>query len=176
MNDDDIASVSINSAGYPLTSSSAGYNAKILCGASPGPDGVSFSGGNLVGVNSNLQGNYSYQDVQFYTNNVNKIVVTGISGAGWGFAGVLVNCPLISVPSEAFIAASLFPNPTTGTILIQGTMLENAEVTIINELGKSMRRMKIINNSIDISDFPQGIYSLLIEINNQITVRRFIKI
>ncbi|HEX9657497.1 MAG TPA: T9SS type A sorting domain-containing protein [Bacteroidota bacterium] len=94
MNDDDTASVSVHGVSYPLTSSSASYDPKVVCGVSPGPNGIFFSGGNIVGANSNSQSNYSYQDIQLHTIDVTSFTVTGISGDGWGFAGVLVDCPL----------------------------------------------------------------------------------
>jgi hypothetical protein len=176
MNTDDVASISINDVSYPLTSSSASYDTKVVCGVSPGPDGVIFSGGNLTGANDNVQANYSYQNVRFKTQNVTSITVTGLSGAGWGFAGASVYCYPLAVQSETFTAINLFPNPTTGPILIQGQMVENAEVSIINDMGICMKKMKAVNNNIDISDFPQGMYSLLIEINNQIIAKRIIKL
>jgi hypothetical protein len=91
MNDDDSAIVSVNGDSYPLNLTSASYDTKVVCGLSPGPDGVGFSEGKLVGVNSNTLGNFSYQNVQLFVTNVTSITVTGISGAGWGFAGVCVN-------------------------------------------------------------------------------------
>jgi hypothetical protein len=92
MNDDDIASVAVNGAAYALDSASGSLDPKVTCGLSPGPDGVAFSGGNLVGTNTNSEGNYSYQDVTLETTSVTQIVVAGVAGAGWGFAGVSVGC------------------------------------------------------------------------------------
>ena len=99
MNTDDSATISVNGVPFPLNSSTASYDAKVVCGLSPGPDGVVFSAGNLVGANSDVQGNYSYQDVQLNATNVTTITVKGLAGQGWGFAGVSVNCPLTGVCS-----------------------------------------------------------------------------
>ena len=93
MNDDDSASIKVNGVYYPLTASSASYDVKVVCGQSPGPDGVKFANGKLSGANTNTQGNYSYQDILLNTTNVNTISVHGIAGAGWGFAGVSIDCP-----------------------------------------------------------------------------------
>jgi hypothetical protein len=99
MNDDDSAAISVNGSYYPLTSSSASFGRKVVCGLSPGPDGVSFAKGKLVGANSNGEGNYSYQDITILQSDVSTIEITALSGNGWGFAGVSVDCPVVSVPS-----------------------------------------------------------------------------
>jgi hypothetical protein len=45
MNDDDTAAISVNGTYYPLTASTASYGRKVICGLSPGPDGVTFAHG-----------------------------------------------------------------------------------------------------------------------------------
>ena len=93
MNYDDMASIKVNGIDFPLNLSSASYDTKVVCGISPGPDGIIFKEGILVGADNTTGGNYSYQNVQLNTTNVSSITITGISGAGWGFVGVSVNCP-----------------------------------------------------------------------------------
>ncbi len=176
MNDDDAASVLVNGVAYPLTSLSASYDAKTVCGVSPGPDGVLFSGGNVVGANTNVQGNYSFNNVTLNTTGVNTITIAGLSGGGWGFAGITVNCTTLSVPSKTMVTTNLFPNPTSGTILFQGQIPENGAVTLSNALGEIVCEKKVSNNSIDIAELPQGIYFLSMEINNQLVSKRIIKI
>jgi hypothetical protein len=88
MNDDDVASVQVNGNSYSLNSGTASLAPKVVCGISPGPDGVAFVGGNLTGANSPGLGNYSYQDVTINAANVSSITVQSLSGAGWGFVGV----------------------------------------------------------------------------------------
>ena len=106
MNDDDSALVLINTFNYYMdTTATASYAPKVVCGVSPGPDGVVFRNGRIVGANSNMTGNYSYSDVTINTSNVTSIKVTGISGAGWGFAGVVLDC---AAPVAAFAT-----NPTS---------------------------------------------------------------
>jgi hypothetical protein len=92
MNTDDTASVAVNGAAYSLDASSASVAPKVVCGISPGPDGVAFPGGMLAGANTPGQGNYSYQDVTVERSWVMSIKVTGLTGAGWGFAGASVGC------------------------------------------------------------------------------------
>ena len=98
MNDDDSAEVFVNESAYFLSLTSASYDDKVICDSifgysnpvSPGPEGVVFASGLLVGVNSNDIGNYSYQNVTINSSNVNSLTVVGEGGNGWGFAGVTV--------------------------------------------------------------------------------------
>jgi hypothetical protein len=60
MNDDDIASVSVNDIAYAMNSLTATIGERVLCGLSPDPNGVAFSGGNIAGTNP---ANFSYQDI-----------------------------------------------------------------------------------------------------------------
>ncbi len=102
MNDDDSASVDVNGLNYPMNLASASYAPKVVCGISPGPDGVIFANGKIVGANSNGLGNYSYSDVTINSTGVTTITVTGTNGAGWGFAGTVVECA--PLPVAAFSA------------------------------------------------------------------------
>ena len=92
MNTDDTASVAVNGTAYSLNASSASLAPKVGCGLSPGPDGVAFINGMLAGANTPAQGNFSYQDVTVAQTGVVSIQVTGLTGAGWGFAGASVGC------------------------------------------------------------------------------------
>lgn len=100
MNDDDMAAVSVNGVSYPLTSASASYAPKLVCGTSPGPDGVLFSEGLLMGANTPGEANFSYQDIRLKAANVTSITLTGMKGAGWGFTGVTVYRESRAVPSD----------------------------------------------------------------------------
>ena len=93
MNTDDTAAVMVNGAAYALTANSASLAPKVVCGLSPGPNGVAFVNGTLAGANTPGEGNYSYQDVTIEQSNVTSIQLTGLTGAGWGIAGASVgNC------------------------------------------------------------------------------------
>ena len=103
MNTDDTAAVKVNGAAYPLDATSASLAAKVVCGLSPGPDGVAFVGGNLTGANTPSAGNYSYQDVTVEQTSVTSIQITGLTGAGWGFAGASVgDCTGVVATSHAW--------------------------------------------------------------------------
>ncbi len=101
MNDDDVASVTVNGIPYPLNAGTAAYDAKVVWGLSPGPDRIIFSNGNFTGANSNIAGNYSYQNIQLAATGVSTVTITSLNGAGWGFAGASFNCPVLtSIASE----------------------------------------------------------------------------
>lgn len=179
MNGDDIASVSVNGSAYPLTSSSASYDAKVVCGLSPGPDGIIFSGGNITGADTSGQGNYSYQNVQLNIHNVNSITVTGIAGAGWGFGGVYVGCPAqigegINNLSGTLHTLNIFPNPAASSTIIQfNSPVKNASLEFTNVLGEKIKTINDISGieiNIEIENMPAGIYFVQLLQNDQ-TIR-----
>jgi hypothetical protein len=90
MNTDDTASVTVNGNAYPLDPAKATLSPKVVCGLSPGPDGMTFVSGQLTGANTPGEGNYSYQDLRIDQTNVTSIQISGLTGAGWGFAGASV--------------------------------------------------------------------------------------
>lgn len=90
MNTDDTAELTVNGTAYTLDAASASLSPKVVCGISPGPDGVAFVGGLLAGANTPGQGNYSHQDITINQVSVTSIQISGLTGAGWGFAGTSV--------------------------------------------------------------------------------------
>lgn len=92
MNTDDTATIKVNGNAYTLDATSASLSTKVVCGLSPGPDGMAFVNGMLTGANTNVDGNYSYQDVTINQTNVTSIEIAGVTGDGWGFAGVSAAC------------------------------------------------------------------------------------
>lgn len=169
MNDDDSASVSVNGVNYPLTASTASYDTKVVCGISPGPDGVLFSGGKLVGANNNNLGNYSYQNVQINTTNINSILLTGLSGNGWGFAGVTV-CPSPIGIADYYATdhiIGVYPNPTNQIV----NFSDQANVQLTNVSGQIVASRKSVNR-LDLRELPAGIYFVLLTDNNGQVLKR----
>ena len=163
MNSDDTASVLVNGTNYPLNVSSAIYAAKVVCGLSPGAEGIAFANGNLVGFNSPGEGNFSYQDIQLIAGDVTSIKVTGIAGAGWGFAGVSVKCPLITSVNghTENTALSIYPNPAVKNVtIIPGNQINNGMLELVSLTGQLVKTAtvsgKVIN--IDRGTLPAGTY------------------
>jgi uncharacterized delta-60 repeat protein len=73
-------------------------------------------------------------------------------------------------------AVSIFPNPTSGRIYINGNEIENAEYQLYAISGKIIHEDKIINKTFDISRITPGVYFLKIKLLNQeSTVFKIIK-
>jgi Secretion system C-terminal sorting domain len=169
MNDDDSAFITVNGSTYPLNSTTASYDTKVVCGLSPGPDGVIFTDGNLIGANDNIEGNYSYQNVQLTTTNVSTITITGIGGAGWGFAGASVNCPLQTVINEwnaANLSMNIYPNPFHSFATVQfNSTVHNASLDLYNLCGKKIKTISNINGNqaiLNRENLSAGIYFIRI--------------
>jgi len=165
MNDDDSAFVTVGGSNYPLNYSSAIYLPKVVCGISPGPDGIIFANDKIVGANSNIAGNYSYQDVQLKIAEVSTFTVSGSGGAGWGFAGVLVDCPVFTGTDEQKAdgqIVSISPNPLNSSALIQfNDPFADATLNICNLQGQIVRTIRNVSGSqvkFERGNLPAGIY------------------
>ncbi len=93
LNDDDSVVVFVNEEPYPLHSKTASYDKKVICktvSQDPGYDGVVFVSGLLVGAIGNDIGNYSYQNITLLRADITSITIVGLSGRGWGFAGITI--------------------------------------------------------------------------------------
>jgi hypothetical protein len=174
MNTDDVASVMVNGVSFPLNSESATYDPKVICGISPGPDGVIFLDGNLVGANTPSEGNYSYQNVQLNATDVTTMKVTGISGAGWGFAGTSVDCPFVTGIGQLHTAGQqvlIYPNPFNSSTTIQfKPAIINAELNIYNlygQLVKSIHNISTDNLKINRDNLPGGVYFIRLTCDNK---------
>jgi len=184
MNDDDSAAVSVNAIIYPLTSTSATYDDKVLCSTvypSPGPDGVVFSNGLLVGANSNSLGNYTYQNVTLLSSNVSSIQIVGKSGNGWGFDGVTISDPISSTISNLNFGepVKIFPNPTNGVLNLELSKNDKiSDIKVFDLLGKSIYKQEnaVSNNiELDLSQYANGIYLISFRMKDSIIFKRIIK-
>lgn len=184
MNDDDSAEVFVNTIAYPLTANSASYDTKVICNTtygSPGPDGVVFSSGLLVGANSNSTGNYSYQNVTLQTSNVNSFTIVGKSGNGWGFAGVTIIEEVTGIHSNQFDETKivLFPNPTSNKLAIRtNTDISDFNIEIVDLFGRSIFQQEYSGDGleiIDLSQFPKGSYILVLKTKNRSFTKKILK-
>lgn len=171
MNTDDVASVAVNGLAYPLNASSATELPKVVCGLSPGPLGVVFSAGNFAGGNTPAQGNYSYSDIVLNTSNVSSIRIDALSGAGWGIAGVSINCVLdLDAPSASSAEQSkpqqqdfaFWPNPVKNELNIRfDEAFQPRILRIYDALGKEVAQFTglLQTQKMDVSFLAEGVYS-----------------
>ncbi|HKR03689.1 MAG TPA: T9SS type A sorting domain-containing protein [Bacteroidia bacterium] len=167
LNSDDTAAIAVNGVDYPLDSTTAWYDPKVVCGSSPGPDGIHFSNGKITGPVVN---NWSYQDIYINQANVSTILVRGISGAGWGYAGASVDCPPITSGTEEnaddnFI--NVFPNPGNGKINI-ACLSTIDELKLTDLSGRIIYTQKPHEKSISLHLGIPGIYFLIVKSGNKI--------
>lgn len=119
--------------------------------------------------NSNTLQNYSFRDAQ----NIPATTFYRIKSVD--FDGTTEYSKTVSVQFNA-LQVSTFPNPTTGKINLQG--VENAEVEIVNALGKIMNKFSFNGNSnseIDLTNLPDGIYFISITQNQTTQQIRVVK-
>ena len=110
-----------------------------------------------------------------------------ISGTGSVTASTQMNCRFDDINIAKLPAAgiktlvnnadlSMYPNPTTGLLNIT-TAAAKATVEIYNMMGQNVATKEITNgnNTIDISNLSNGVYSIQITQNNTVTVGKVIK-
>lgn len=183
MNDDDSAEVFVNTNIYPLSTSSASYDTKVICNilGSPGPNGVVFSSGLLVGSNSNSTGNYSYQNVTLNTPSVASITIVGKSGNGWGFAGVTITQQTTNINSflNKETTIDLIPNPASNELKVSlEKNVTEFKIKIFNLLGELMFYQEYNGNNsatIDITSFQKGSYLIEIKTKDRSHTKRIVK-
>lgn len=73
---------------------------------------------------------------------------------------------------------NIFPNPTSGKITLQANLSQNSPVTInmYNVLGELVYKGKSVNQQIDLSDLPGGLYMLYIIQEETILQKKIIKL
>lgn len=85
----------------------------------------------------------------------------------------------INVPEIEEIILSVFPNPTTDILHIRMNNLETIDrISLFNVEGRSVLHTGSVNNfeqRIDIGHLPNGIYMLLVDINQKQYVKKIIK-
>ncbi|MEM7370910.1 MAG: T9SS type A sorting domain-containing protein [Bacteroidota bacterium] len=77
-------------------------------------------------------------------------------------------------PQSARISLSVYPNPTSSYLYIKGEGLHNEEASILNLLGKEVKKLAHINDQdkIDVSDLKPGVY--FFQLSREVLIR-FIK-
>lgn len=92
-----------------------------------------------------------------------------------GVSRVFVNNPL-NITSDAFTEISIYPNPTEGTILINDYTNSNSfDLYTINGVQLNKKNY-ILNNEIDLSNLPNGVYFLQLNNEDSFTENRVFKV
>ncbi len=84
------------------------------------------------------------------------------------------NMPL-SITENNFEKITLYPNPVLEKLWISNNNYQIDQIKVISISGKTLLEQLSVNNSIDVSSLPQGIYFLEISTGKEISVLRFIK-
>ena len=78
-----------------------------------------------------------------------------------------------SLNNLEFDSVNLFPNPTSENLMIGGIDLSNYEIKVHSSIGQLYKMKPPINNQIDVSQLPKGIYFISIMSKDESSVRRF---
>lgn len=145
------------------------------------------STGNWNSISNTIPGgNSTFTDTDYalFTNPSYRVDVIWAITCTSGRAGVntsrsnIKNAPSTTVGvNESLVLNNikLFPNPSHSTIQLTG-INDNSQLTIYNNLGQLVSSEKINNNApIDISNLPNGIYTVKVNWDNYIKVLKFIK-
>ena len=82
-------------------------------------------------------------------------------------------CPTASVDDQNQLDISIYPNPSSDTVYIDGNYTQ-LKVVVYDILGKQVMN-KSITNSIDISQLDKGVYILQLSDGAKLTTQRIIK-
>lgn len=84
-----------------------------------------------------------------------------------------------SALSEEILAEqfTVYPNPTTGKLIIQSENFKDFDYTLFDLSGKILRKSGFgVQNNLDLSNLKSGIYILKIQIENTIVTKKIIKL
>ncbi len=118
---------------------------------------------------------WGYEDTRlcFYTTRPNKL--TDKNHDNDEICRDFFNNDIVNVEETgAHTAITIFPNPATDKIQIQG--IAEGKYSLVNTVGQIMQTGQLDKEAfIDISALPQGVYFMSIIINNEQVVRRLLK-
>lgn len=91
------------------------------------------------------------------------------------FDGAFEYSDLISIVSQETDPIELFPNPSQGTVYINGISEQPVSIKVLDSFGKTLIEQLLIDSELDLSGFPNGIYFIVFNIDKQIVTKRLIK-
>jgi hypothetical protein len=70
----------------------------------------------------------------------------------------------------------IYPNPVVQELRFNTTQpLSGATIKIVDVMGREVLRTRYISNSIDVSQLTAGVYTLVVNTNDKIITKRFLK-
>jgi len=180
---------SLNNGMCPFQSSGVGVSTFITPGTLIAP-------GNIVGTLSlvaspGLCGNYNLTDANG----------TSLASGGGGFGASQSNnfcltngvAPKLSNPAYEttkkvntsvananFMGITIMPNPVNDIMMVNFNGFDDGEIIVVDMLGKTLQKQAIepaIQNTVrfDVSDFDAGVYFVVLQSNEKLTTKKFIK-
>jgi hypothetical protein len=87
---------------------------------------------------------------------------------------VLSGCA-VATDEDLKSTVSLYPNPTTGVVLIDGLEGESIQIEFFNSQGIICRKEVIDHSKVDLSGFSNGVYILRIKMGTEVLLRSIVK-
>ena len=134
-------------------------------------------------VSSVTNMDYMFYYASTFNQNLSAWCVTNIASEPNGFSVLSLllesnmpvwgTCPTASVDDQNQLDISIYPNPTSDIVFIEGNYSQ-LKVVVYDILGKQVIN-KSITNSIDISQLEKGVYILQLSDGVKLTTQRIIK-
>ncbi|GAB3823180.1 SGNH/GDSL hydrolase family protein [Hymenobacter jeollabukensis] len=87
-----------------------------------------------------------------------------------------VSSPLAVRESTQAALVSLFPNPTTGALLLQAPLrLEGVPVTVYDLAGRAVLTAPVRNGRLSVASLPAGLYTVTFQLNGEAIHKRLVK-
>jgi len=160
------------------------------------PNDTSICAGNTIILNGGLFSSYLWS-----TGETTQNISIDSTGIGYGNAAIsltiidslncqssdtvniqFLNCTSVNNLAIGLLNLSIYPNPSTGVfnLISTETTLKSINMQIFNEEGVSIFEKKIditsgiINEKIDLANYPKGVYFIRLGIGNETKVLRII--
>ena len=85
----------------------------------------------------------------------------------------ITNLGTVNVQDIRNTSFSIYPNPTTGWLQLEGFTADWVEV--FDQFGRTVRTQKQVGNSIDLADLPAGVYTLRMQVGMDVYSARVVK-
>ncbi len=91
------------------------------------------------------------------------------------FDGQFEYTEIITVLFDAQLDIGVYPNPTKGKFSITGIDSEETLVEVIDSYGKVIREKMVLNDKIDLTELPKGIYYVRVHAFDEVVTKRLVK-